>query len=76
MKAGPMFKALMARSAARAEASAAVQTRRLAERLEQDLPADVRAEADVPGVRLTGRALKRRMALDPALRWIMAELIR
>lgn len=71
-----MFEALMARSAARAEALAAVQTRRLAERLEQDLPAGVRAEADVQGVRLAGRALKRRMALDSALRWIMAELIR
>ena len=71
-----MFETLTARAAARAEARAAEQARRLAARLDQDLPGGVRVEADAQGVRLTGRALRRRLALDPALKWMIAELIR
>ena len=69
-----MFETLMARVAARANDRAAEQARRIAARLAEALPRDVHARTDAEGVRLTGRGLKRRLALDPALKWTMAEL--
>ena len=71
-----MFETLMAQAVTRADERAAERAARIAARLEEALPDDVRARADADGVRLTGRGLKRRLALDPALRWIMAELNR
>ena len=71
-----MFETLMAQAVARADERAAERADRIAARLEEALPDDVRARADADRVRLTGRGLKRRLALDPAFRWIMAELNR
>ena len=71
-----MFEALTARAARTAERRADAHKSRFTQRLEASLPGDMGVEAGAEGVRLSGRALKRRLALDPALRWIMAELIR
>ena len=71
-----MFERMAALAEARAQAHAAEQRRRLAERLAERLPAGVHAEAVERGVRLSGRALSRRLALDSGLRWLAAELTR
>ncbi|HEX8214269.1 MAG TPA: hypothetical protein VF582_02225 [Allosphingosinicella sp.] len=42
----------------------------LTQRLRAELPGAIEAEADEGGVRLTGRNLRRRFALEPALRWL------
>lgn len=71
-----MFESLMTRAARVAERRAAAQARRIATALEAALPGDVRVAAEAQGVRLSGRALGRRLALDPALKWTLAGLIR
>lgn len=71
-----MFETLMARAARAAERRAADRAQRIAGRLADALPDDVRVATDGNGVRLSGRALGRRLARDPALRWAIAELIR
>ena len=71
-----MFEALTARAARLASARAAARRHDLAERLADTLPPGVRAEADEEGVRLSGRNLRRRVALDSRLNWLIAELIK
>ena len=71
-----MFEALTARAARAAERRAVEQAQRIAARLDEALPADVRVRVDGSDVQLAGRALGRRLALDPALKWTIAELIR
>jgi hypothetical protein len=39
-----------------------------------ELPAGIEARATVEGVALSGHGLRRRFALDPALRWLTARL--
>ena len=46
----------------------------IAERLSGELPRGVAAEIAADGVRLTGRGLRRRLALQPALRALLARL--
>lgn len=48
----------------------------LAERIADDFPGGVAAEVDKEGVRVKGRGLARRFALDPALRWLLTGLRR
>ena len=57
-------------------ARAAARRRDLAERLADALPAGVRAETEEAGVRLSGRNLRRRLALDKRLNWLIAGLIK
>jgi len=71
-----MFERLKARLEREAERRAARQARRIAAALAEALPDDVRVAADEQGVRLSGRALLRRLALEPELKWTMMELIR
>lgn len=69
-----MFERMMIRAASRAEARARAATAALAERMLAELPRGVTAEAGEDGVQLSGRHLRRRFALDPALRWLTARL--
>ena len=57
-------------------ADRAVARRRLeaAERIGAGLPQGIEAERVAGGVRLSGRGLKRRFALEPALRWLLMRL--
>jgi hypothetical protein len=71
-----MFAAMMARIERLAEARARTRSRELAERLAGALPKGVRAEADPRGVLLTGKALRRRIALDSRLSWLIAGLLK
>lgn len=69
-----MFERMMDRAARRAERRAKEAAMELAERVRAELPPGVEAEAIEGGVRLAARGLKRRYALDPALRWLLAGL--
>jgi hypothetical protein len=70
------FEALMERAERLAEARARARRRALADRLADALPGGVRAEAEAGGVRLSGRNLRRRLALDNGLNWLIAGLIK
>ena len=69
---------LFERSLERAERIAERRARQrraaLAERLRAELPAGVRAEDAPEGALLSGRGLRRRFALDPALRWLAGRI--
>ncbi|MEA3042316.1 MAG: hypothetical protein QOH47_154 [Sphingomonadales bacterium] len=67
-----MFAALIARIEQRAEAQALARGRELAERFAEALPEGVRAEAEARGVVLSGRRLRRRLALDMRLSRLIA----
>jgi len=67
-----MFERLTARAEAAAARRAEAQRARIAARI----PAALHPEASADGVRLSGRGLRRRLALDPALKWLLAGLIR
>jgi hypothetical protein len=71
-----MFDSLIARAGRAAERRAAERARLLAAALAGALPGDIAVAEDADGVRLMGRALKRRLALDPALKWTIVGLIR
>lgn len=70
------FETLADRVARSAQARAAARRRALAERLAAVVPADVRVEATEDGVRLSGRGLARRFALDARLRNLIEGLVR
>jgi hypothetical protein len=67
-----MFETLEARAARAAARRAKQRAAALADELRPALPSDIRVEADQEGVRLSGPALRRRRALDAALRWTIA----
>lgn len=69
-----MFETLTARIARFAEARARARRETLAARLAEALPGGVRAQADAQGVLLSGKGLRRRIAGDAALRWLIAGL--
>lgn len=71
-----MFELLTARAARAAERRAGEQAHRLAAEIGAAMPGDVKVAEDEEGVRLSGRALRRRLTLDPALKWTMTRLIR
>jgi hypothetical protein len=71
-----MFETLIARVGAQAERRAQARARALAAALDRALPGDVAVSAAPEGVRLEGRGLGRRLALDPALKWTIMGLIR
>lgn len=68
-----MFGKLMAHAQRRAREKADARTREIAARMIEEAPAGVHVEAGPGGVRLSGRGLARRFALDPALRWLSME---
>ena len=69
-----MFEALIARAGRAAEMRARTRSAALAARIAAELPGGLTAGADESGVRLSGRGLRRRFALEPGLRWLMAGL--
>jgi hypothetical protein len=71
-----MFETLIARAQGAAERRAAARADALAAALDGALPGDVTVAVGADGVGLTGRGLERRLALDPALKWVVAEAIR
>lgn len=69
-----MFERLMERAARKAGQRTQARIVTLASRMEGALPSGIDCEAAREGVRLSGRGLRRRFALDPALRWLTAAL--
>jgi hypothetical protein len=69
-----MFERLQARARRSAEALAARRRTLIMERLAADLPQGIAVEQDSDGARLSGRGLRRRLALDPALRALLGTL--
>ena len=71
-----MFEPLIKRAERLARRRASERAGALAERLSAELPREIAVERDSDGVRLSGRGIARRFALDAKLRWILTELIR
>jgi hypothetical protein len=71
-----MFERLAARAKRAAEARAARRRAALAEELAGDLPAGVTVDLAGENVRLSGRGLGRRFALDAAWRRLIAKKVR
>jgi hypothetical protein len=71
-----MFEALTAGAARAAQRRAQERAQRLAAEMGAAMPSDIEVAADERGVRLSGRALRRRLALDPALKWTLRGLVR
>jgi hypothetical protein len=71
-----MFAGLIARAERLARARARARGRALAERFAEALPKGVEAEAGEGGVRLSGKGLRRRFVLDPALGRLIAGLLK
>ncbi len=69
-----MFERAMARVGRLAERRRRKRIDVLAERMREAVPRGIELEAAPEGVRLSGRDLRRRFALDPALRWLTAVL--
>jgi hypothetical protein len=69
-----MFERIMKRAMRVAEARARAKTAELAERMRKELPQGIDVTVEDRGIRLLGRHLARRFALDPALRWLTARL--
>jgi hypothetical protein len=71
-----MFERLTARAQGAARRRARALSHELAARIEGERLRGVTVAADEDGVRLSGRALGRRFALEPALRWLIMGLRR
>jgi ABC-type transport system involved in cytochrome bd biosynthesis fused ATPase/permease subunit len=69
-----MFERLKTRAGLLAEAQAARRRDALAARLTEELPAGIAANLADQGVELSGRGLKRRLALEPPLRALFGRL--
>jgi hypothetical protein len=67
-----MLERLMLHGAALARRAAEGRRAALAEALGEDAPEGVRVSEDSEGVALEGRGLRRRFALEPELRWLLA----
>ncbi len=69
-----MLEAVQARLLRIARQRTQARARAVLERLRGALPADVSIQGTPDGAIVAGRGLKRRFALDPALRWLLAGL--
>jgi hypothetical protein len=67
-----MFERLMLHGAALAQIAAERRVEMLAESLRDEAPADVEVSEGEGEVRLSGRGLERRFAIEPGLRWLLA----
>jgi hypothetical protein len=65
-----MFERAMERARLLASGRAEARVLELTERMRACLPRGIAAEAGAGGVRLKGRNLRRRFAIEPALRWM------
>lgn len=68
-----MFAKLQARGTELANGRAAARRELLAVRLEEKVPNGVRVQREQDRIVLSGRGLVRRFALDPLVRWLVAE---
>ena len=68
-----MFERLAARGAELAHSRAEARRGRLVDRLERAAPGGVRVQREEDRIMLSGRGLVRRFALDPLVRWLVAE---
>lgn len=68
-----MFEQLLQRAERRARRAAAQRQEAMIQRLRAETPQDVALAADADGIVLSGCGLGRRMAFDPALRWLLME---
>jgi hypothetical protein len=66
-----MFERAARRAAALAARRAEARADDLAARMQDEIPAGIAAERTRDGVRLSGRDLRRRLALEPGLRWLV-----
>jgi hypothetical protein len=66
-----MFERLTRRAARAAEQRAEARADELAARMQTGLPPGIGAARIAEGVRLSGRGLRRRLAIEPGLRWLM-----
>ena len=71
-----MFEKIIARAGRLARERADARSDALAARLAGELPKGIAVERTERGVRLSGRGIARRFALDPRLRWLAAERVR
>lgn len=69
-----MFERLTVRATTAAERARDAKADALAERIGASLPRGIAATRVGDGVQLTGRALRRWFALEPALRWLVESL--
>jgi hypothetical protein len=67
-----MFERLMLHGAALARRAAEQRRSSLAEALREEAPEGVSVTEAGEGVALEGRSLRRRFALEPELRWLLA----
>ncbi|HEU0133511.1 MAG TPA: hypothetical protein VFR28_01695 [Allosphingosinicella sp.] len=67
-----MFERLMLHGAALARRAAHERAGSIAAELREEAPGGIRISEEEEGVALTGRALRRRFALDPQLRWLIS----
>lgn len=68
-----MFEKLQARGAELANGRAAARRERLAVQIEEKAPNGVRVQREQDRIVLSGRGLIGRFALDPLMRWLVAE---
>jgi hypothetical protein len=69
-----MFERITERAVRAAEAKARARAAQLAAGMKKELPRGIEVVVEDRGIRLSGRQLARRFALDPALRWLTARL--
>jgi hypothetical protein len=69
-----MFERLVERAEQAGKRRAAAIGADLAERMGSELPDGVEVEATTAGVRLSGRRIGARFALEPGLRWLLARM--
>lgn len=68
-----MLERMTARVERRARDKAAARAREIAARMAGEAPLGITAETGPDGIRLSGRGVARRFAVDPALRWLATE---
>ncbi|HEX9965942.1 MAG TPA: hypothetical protein VGB04_13285 [Allosphingosinicella sp.] len=66
-----MFEKLMLNGAALAEGAARRRLGNLAETLGEEAPAGIKVTEEESAVAFSGHGLRRRFALEPALRWLV-----
>ena len=69
-----MFERIMEHARGAAARLATSRISELTEQIRSRVPTNIEVSAQENGIRLSGRALRRRFALDPALRWLLAGL--
>lgn len=69
-----MFERLTEAASRAGERRALARAAALADQMSAELPRGIEVQATADAVVISGRAVKRRFAIDPALRWLTARL--